>query len=122
METAEIRTSEAVEGVRRGVQTTLSQNLADARQREEKAQAEIARVGQKQLSADVDVRLQFQSQRIDNLNATVQKVQTDIATNTETMQTLVAGIENLGDNFVQLREKALNWGNPGQHGTETMDT
>ena len=96
-ETAEIRTHNAIEGVRRDVQATISQNLVDAHQCEEKAQAEIVRLstqlerlmqqlnqykpvskaevstGQKQLSIVVDVRLQLQSQRIDNLNATVQK-------------------------------------------------
>ena len=40
---------------------------------------------EKQMSSDVDARLQLQSQRVDNLTESVHKVQEDIVNNVETL-------------------------------------
>ena len=68
--------------------------------------------GQTQLSSDVDARLQFQRQRVDNLTESVHKVQQDTVSNADTLQTLLVSMANLGDNFKQLREEMLTRGNP----------
>ena len=78
------------------------------------SKADVA-AGQAKMSEDVNARLQLQSQRVDVINESVQKVQKETANNSEVLQTLLVGMENLGDNFKQLREEMFNWGNPKQH-------
>ena len=62
----------------------------------------------------VDTHFRWQAEQVDKLEQSVQKVQEDAATNADTVQTLLVGIENLGDNFKQLREQVLQRGNPEQ--------
>ena len=56
----------------------------------------------------------MQGQRVDNLTDSVHKVQQDIVNNADTFQMLLVSMENLGDNFRQLREEMLTRGNPEQ--------
>ena len=56
----------------------------------------------------------MQRQRIDNLTESVHKVQQDVVSNADTLQTLLVSMENLGDIFKQLREEMLTKGNPEQ--------
>ena len=101
----------------------MEQNLAESRHREQEAREEEKKiaskleqltqqvnqyrpvskvdavVGQVQLSGDVDAHLQLQGQRMDNLIESVHKVQQDTMNNTETLQTMLVSIENLGENF-----------------------
>ena len=59
------------------------------------------------MSSDVDARLQLQSQRVDNLTESVHKVQKDTVNNAETLQALLISMENLGENFKELRDDML---------------
>ena len=59
------------------------------------------------MSSDVDARLQLQSQRVDNLTESVHKVQKDTVNNADTLQTLLISMENLGENFKELRDGML---------------
>ena len=68
--------------------------------------------GQAKMSEDVNTRLQLQSQQMDVMGESVSKVQEETANNTEILQTLLVDMENLGDNFRQLREEMLMGGSP----------
>ena len=104
----------------------MEQNLAESHRREQKAQETVDKIAseldmlkqlkqykpifeadaterEKQMSSDVDTRLQLQSQRVDNLTESVHKVQEDIVNNAETLQALLISMENLGENFRAVR-------------------
>ena len=128
--TAQNQIREAVDVMRREIQTQMEQNLAESHRREQKAQeimnkmaSELDQLKQlkqnkpileadavkreKQMSSDVDARLQLQSQRVDNLTESVHKVQKDTVNNADTLQTLLISMENLGENFKELRDGML---------------
>ena len=60
--------------------------------------ADVA-MGENQLSQDFDVRLQAQSQRIDTVNESVQKIERDSVDNTKLLHDLLTGMENLGESL-----------------------
>ena len=128
---AQTQTREAVDVVWRELQAQMEQNLAESRHREQEAQDAMEKIAselgqlmehldqykpvreadalvrEKQMSSDVDARLQLQSQRVDNLTESVHKVQEDTVNNAETLQALLISMENLGENFKELRDDML---------------
>ena len=127
---AQTQMREAVDVMRRELQAQMEQNLAESCRREQKAQETVNKIAseldllkqlnqykpifeadaaarEKQMSSDVDARLQLQSQRVDNLTESVQKVQENTVNNAETLQALLISMENLGENFKELRDDML---------------
>ena len=62
-------------------------------------------MGENQSLQDVDVRLQAQSQRIDTVSESVQKIERDSVDNTQLLHDLVTGMENLGESLKNLRSE-----------------
>ena len=61
------------------------------------------------LSNSVDARLQVQSLRVNEISNSVREAHKNSADNAETQRDLMIAIENLGDNFQQMKEKMLQW-------------
>ena len=68
--------------------------------------------GQEQLSGAVDAQLTLQSQRIDSVGESAREAQKTAQDNAEVLNSLLVGMENLGDNVKQLREEMNAWGGP----------
>ena len=66
-------------------------------------------MGENQSLQDVDVRLQAQSQRIDTVSESVQKIERDSVDNTQLLHDLVTGMENLGESLKNLRSEVKAW-------------
>ena len=75
------------------------------------ASEENVAAGERQVSAEVNARLNLQSQRMDELNESVQKAQKVTVDNAELLQNLIVGMENLGENFKKLRKDMEGWEN-----------
>ena len=129
--TAQTQTRDVVEGIRRDLQAQMEQNLAESRCREQEAQESVKKIAseleqltkqlnqhkpvreadavasQTQLSSDVDARLQLQVQRVDNLTESVHKAQKDTINNAQTLEALLIRMENMGENFKELRDDML---------------
>ena len=67
---------------------------------------------QEKLSSDVDEKLNLQSSRIDAVSESVHEARKTTQDNAELLQTLLVSIENLGENFKQMREEMNTWGGP----------
>ena len=130
--TAEIHTRTAVEGMRRDVQAQIEQTRADAQRRDEETQKTIQQiaagleqltkqlndfrpvnvehvgVAQKQVSENIEQRLNLQSNRIDDVTESVQKAQRAAEENAELLQNLLVGVENMGENLKNFREEFQN--------------
>ena len=65
----------------------------------------------KQVSDEVNTRLNLQSERIDLVDESVQKAQKTASDNAEILQNLLIGLENMGENVKHLGEKIENWRN-----------
>ena len=74
--------------------------------------ADVA-IGQNQLSQDVNVRLQAQSQRIDSVTDNVKKIERDSADNTKLLHDLVINMENLGESLKQIKSEVNDWEEDG---------
>ena len=59
----------------------------------------------KQVSDEVNTRLNLQSERIDLVDESVQKAQKTASDNAEILQNLLIGLENMGENVKHLGEK-----------------
>ena len=57
----------------------------------------------------LDIRLQAQSQRIDTVSESVQKIERDSVDNTQLLHDLVTGMENLGESLKSLRSEVKAW-------------
>ena len=66
-------------------------------------------IGHAQLSQDVNVRLQVQSQRIDTVTGSVQRIEKDSADNTKLLHDLLVNMENLGESFKNLKSEVMTW-------------
>ena len=73
-----------------------------------------AAIGTERLSDSVDARLQAQSLRVDEMSNSVREAHKAATNNAETLRDLMIAIENLGDNFQQMKEKMLQWDDPKQ--------
>ena len=61
-------------------------------------------VVQDKVTEDFQQRLVTQTERIDKLSQSVIESQKNVKDTAETMQTILVGMENLGENFKQLQE------------------
>ena len=68
--------------------------------------------GQEQLSSVVDARINLQSQRIDSIGESVREAQKTAQDNAKVLNTILVGMENLGDSVKQLWEEMNAWGGP----------
>ena len=66
---------------------------------------------QKQVSSSMDARLNLQSERIDNVNIAVEKAQKTAKDNSDMLENLLIGIENMSENVKQFREEMEEWRN-----------
>ena len=130
-----------VEGVQRDIQAQIEQNRVDALWREQEAQHRVQEisnqlqtlteqlnkfkptsehavgVSHEKLSDQVQQRFDAQADRIDKLSETVLEGQKATQTNVETLNSLLVGIENLGDNFKKMQEDMVAW-QAGYHEAE----
>ena len=133
--TAEIKMRTAVEGMRRDVQLQIDQHRKDSRRRDEEARRRMDDIAiglerltkqlndfrpisetvvgdvQKQVSSSMDARLNLQSERIDNVNIAVEKAQKTAKDNSDMLENLLIGIENMSENVKQFREEMEEWRN-----------
>ena len=77
----------------------------------------VVGVSQEKLSDQVQQRFDAQADRIDKLSETVLEGQKATQTNVETLNSLLVGIENLGDNFKKMQEDMVSW-QAGYHEAE----
>ena len=67
--------------------------------------------GQAQLSQDLGVSLQVQSQRIDTVSDSVQRIEKDSADNAKLLHELLVNMENMGESVRFLKEEVrASWG------------
>ena len=78
--------------------------------------AENAAVGQKPVSDELNARLKLQPEQTDGWNESVQQAQNTASNNAELLQNFLVDMENLADNFKQLRADMEEWGNPNLEG------
>ena len=64
------------------------------------------------MTEDFQQRLVTQTERIDRLSESVIESQKNVKDTAETMQTILVGMENLGENFKQLQESMDYWQSP----------
>ena len=64
------------------------------------------------MSSVFDDRLNLQSLRLDTVSESTQQAHKVAQDNAEVLNTLLVGMENLGDNVKQLREEMNTWGQP----------
>ena len=72
---------------------------------------------QEKLSDQVQQRFDAQGDRIDKLSETVLEGQKATQTNVDTLNSLLVGIENLGENFKKMQEDMVAW-QTGYHEAE----
>ena len=99
-----IETKAAVEQI----STQLAQLATQMAEFQSARNADVA-MGENQSLQDVDVRLQAQSQRIDTVSESVQKIERDSVDNTQLLHDLVTGMENLGESLKTLRSEVKAW-------------
>ena len=61
------------------------------------------------VSEQLQQRFDAQSERMDQLSATVVESQKEARTNADVLQNLLVGIENLGENFKNMQEEMVAW-------------
>ena len=64
---------------------------------------------QTQMSGEFQQRLVVQTEKIDKLSESVSKSQKSAQDSAELLQTLLVGMENMGENFKNLREDMVTW-------------
>ena len=69
------------------------------------ARSEDVATGHSQLSQNVNVRMQIQSQRIDTITDSVQRIEKDSTDNTKPLHDLIVNMENLGESFKQFKSE-----------------
>ena len=128
------KTREFVEGHRRDLEAKMDQDRVEARQAANETKAVVDQLsaqlsqlatqlkefgparssdvatGQTQLSQDFGGRLQVQTQRIDTVTDSVQRIEKDTADNTKLLHDLIVNMENLGDSIKYMKgEMAADW-------------
>ena len=66
-------------------------------------------VVQTQVSEQLQQRFDAQTERINKLSISVNESQKSAQNNAEVLQTLLVGIENMGENVKKLQEDMVNW-------------
>ena len=118
-----------MEGVRRDIQAQLDANRADALRRSEEAAAQVRELsgqlaslaeqlnkfnpasgkdvgmGYAQIVSDVDKRFAVQQEEIKTLSTAILDQQKSLQSNTETLHSVLTGVENLGENVKNLQEE-----------------
>ena len=61
------------------------------------------------MSEQLQQRFDAQSERMDQLFATVLESQKEARTNADVLQNLLVGIEKLGENFKNMQEEMVAW-------------
>ena len=134
--TTEETTRMAVEDVRRGVQVQIEQIHADARQGEAESRRQVGEIAtklatlteqlnkfkpasseqvegsQQRISDEMEQRLNLHSVRMDTIHESVQEARKTATENAETLQSMLIGIENLGETVKQMREQFGGWEEP----------
>ena len=64
---------------------------------------------QNQVSEQLQLRFDAQTERIDKLSISMNESQKSAQNNAEALQTLLVGIENMGENFKKVQEDMVNW-------------
>ena len=127
-----------METMRHKLQAQMEQNLTESRPHEENAQKSTmdvvakleslmqqfnatclmwesgAAAGTEHLSNSIDVHLQAQNLRVDEIFNFVHEACKIATDNAKMLWDLMIAIENLGDNFQQMKEKMLQWDEPEQ--------
>ena len=113
----------------------LDQNRADALRREEEAQHRVQEISnqlqtlteqlnkfkpaseyvQEQVIEQLQKRFDAQTERMGQLSATVVESQKSAQTNSEVLQNLLVGIENLGENFKAMQAEMIAWQSDYHH-------
>ena len=133
---AEIMTCIVVEGMRRDVEAQVAQTCEDALRKSEEIQCKVDQVSeelqkltaqlnqfksasvqivgevQNKVSEEFQQRLVVQVERIYILSESVMKSQKIAQDNADMLQTLLVGMENLGENFKQFRGNMDYWQTP----------
>ena len=73
------------------------------------ARSENVATSHTQLLQDVNERMQIQSQRIDTVTHSVQRIEKDSADNTKLLHDLIVNMENLGESFKQFKSEVTAW-------------
>ena len=136
--TLEVKTREYVEGQRRELEAKIDRDRAEARRTAEENRAAFDNMSAQlsqlalqfaerpamrtttdvamgpehaQLVPEVNTRLQLQSQRIDTISDSVQRMERDSADNTKLLHELIVSMENMGESVKFLKaEVAASWG------------
>ena len=66
-------------------------------------------VVQDKVSEQLQQRFDAQSERMDQISATIVESQKEAQTNADVLQNLLVGIENLGENFKNMQEEMVAW-------------
>ena len=74
---------------------------------------------QKQYSEQLNARLTLQSERMDKITESVHKQQKTASENAELLQSLLIGVENLGENLKSIHQEMDYWRNPEVRAAET---
>ena len=122
---AEVTTCTVVEGMRRDVHAQIGQNRTDALRKSKAVHSKVDQVSeelqkliaqlnqfkpasvqtigevQNKVSEDFQQRLLAQNERVDKLSESVNQSQKTVQDTAELVQTILVGMENLGENFKQ---------------------
>ena len=85
------------------------QNLTDQLNKFQPASEHTVGVVQGQIIEQLQKRFNAQSERMDQLASTVAESQKSAQTNSEVLQNLLVGIENLGENFKTMQSEMITW-------------
>ena len=131
--TAEINTRTMVEGARRDLQAQFDTNRAETLQRYEETKQSVRNItaqiqnlsdqlkqfnpasvsGVEVFTGQIETRVQQQlveqDKKIQTLTDAVLESKKESQSNADTLQSLIVGIENLGDNMKQMQETMLQW-------------
>ena len=131
--TAELTTRTMVEGARRDIQAQLDANRAEALRRYEETQRSVQGIaaqlqsltgqlsklnpasvsGVAEYTGDLENKVQQkfdqQQQNIQTLTDAIAQSQKESKENADTLNNLLVGMENLGENMMQMQEELLKW-------------
>ena len=89
--------------------STQLQQLTEQLNKFKPASEHTMGVVQEQVTEQLQKRFDAQTERMDQLSATVVESQKSAQTNSEVLQNLLVGIENLGKNFKTMQAEMIAW-------------